>query len=150
MGSSLINHIQSGPMPITKEIPLHLEAFCSTLWNTIRSTTPSSCSDQSRCRTDPNYQSRRRVITDPAAEKLLLDATKKSVIFQKSELFVHSMSTAHVESFNNFLNLLHNKRIAFGNDTYKLKTAMADGFWNDGKAQFSKTIWSAHVASLAQ
>ena len=87
-----------------------------------------SCSDQSCCRTDPNYQSRRRVITDPAAEKLLLDAIKKSVIFQKSELFVHNMSTAHVESFNNSLNLLHNKRISFGNDTYKMKTAMVVGF----------------------
>ena len=110
----------------------------------------ASCSDQSRCRTDPNYQSRRRVITDPAAEKLLLDAIKKSVIFQKSKLFVHNMSTAHVESFNNSLNVLYNKRISFGNDTYKMKTAMAVGFWNEGKEQFSKTIWSAHVASLGQ
>ena len=110
----------------------------------------SSYSDQSRCRTDPNYQSRRRTITYPAAEKLLLDAIKKSVIFQKSKLFVHNMSTAHVESFNNSLNVLHNKRISFGNDTYKMKTAMAVGFWNEGKEQFSKTIWSAHVASLGQ
>ena len=45
----------------------------------------SSYSDHSRCRTDPNYQSCRRTITYPAAEKLLLDAIKKSVIYEESE-----------------------------------------------------------------
>ena len=45
----------------------------------------SSYSDQSRCRTDPNYQSFRHVITYPTPEKLLLDAIKKSVIYEESE-----------------------------------------------------------------
>ena len=53
------------------------------------------------------------------------------VLFQKSELFVQDISTAHVESFNNSLNVLHNNRISFGNDTYQMKTATAVSFWND-------------------
>ena len=108
----------------------------------------SNCFPESRCKREPLYESRRRRITDPVAENLLRTALEKSVIIRKAELFVHNMSTASVESFNNTLNVLHDKRISFGDKTYKMKTALAVGFWNEGKAKFREQVWKTHVQNL--
>ena len=51
----------------------------------------------------------------------------------KAELFVHYMLTANVMHFNNAINVLHDKRISFGDKTYNIRTALAVGFWNWGK-----------------
>ena len=70
----------------------------------------------------------------------------------KAELFVHNMLTANVMYFNNTINVLHDKRISFGDKTYKIITALALGFWNEGnpspETKFGKlmkkklNIWS--------
>ena len=41
--------------------------------------------------------------------------------------------TASVESFNNTLKVLNKKKISFEDKTYNMKTALAVGFWNEGK-----------------
>ena len=43
------------------------------------------------------------------------------------------MLTANVMYFNNIINVLHDKRISFGDKTYKIITALAVGFWYEGK-----------------
>ena len=48
----------------------------------------------------------RPVISNPVPEKLLFAINK--YVIQKSERFVRNMSTAYVESSNNFLNILLN------------------------------------------
>lgn len=107
-----------------------------------------ACSPVSRCKTEAGYQSRRRVIMDPEAERMLRAALTKCILVSKAEFFVHNMSSAHVESFNNTLNVLHDKRISFGMPTYKMKTAIAVGYWNCGKTQFADKVWRSHLSRI--
>lgn len=107
-----------------------------------------NCSLSSRCRRQDMYEPRHVLITDTVAEDMLRKALQKSIIYAKAEHFVFNMSTAHVESFNNTLNTVHDKRISFGMRSYKMKTALAVGNSNDTKSGFSAEVWNIHIAKL--
>ena len=43
------------------------------------------------------------------------------------------MLKTNVMYFNNTINVLDDKRISFGDKTFKIITALYVGFWNEGK-----------------
>ena len=109
----------------------------------------SGCPETSRCKTDTAagrlYNPSKKPIFSDKAEQLLRDAMEKSHMYKNASLYVENMSTAHVESFNTTLNVIHDKRISFGHATYKCKTAMAVGVWNVGKDTFSDRVWETLI-----
>ena len=93
----------------------------------------SQCFPTARCKQDPNYEPSRIVITDVIAEQMLRNAIISSNVYRKASLYTMNMSTAHVESFNNQLNIFQDKRICFGNLAYKMRTKLAVCIWNENQ-----------------
>ncbi|CAC5408340.1 unnamed protein product [Mytilus coruscus] len=61
------------------------------------------CSESSRCRKDTNYEPSRIVISDPVAEKLLVNAILGSNIYKYANDYTLGRDTFYVESFNNVI-----------------------------------------------
>ena len=108
----------------------------------------TDCAIMSRCRRQENYEPQHQKLQDEVSIRLLTKAVEDSVIYKKADLFIYNMSTAHVESFNNSLNVVHDKRITFGMQAYKMRTALAVGYWNDSKDVFTKAVWKYFVEQL--
>ena len=89
------------------------------------------CHQLSRCKTDANYEPSRHVITDSAAERLLTTAITKFVLYTGAQDYILAKDSYHVESFNNTMNIFHDKRIAFGNEQYNAKSNLAVCHWNE-------------------
>jgi hypothetical protein len=91
----------------------------------------SKCHETSRCRTDPNYEPSKFIITSEAAKVSLLECLHKHKIYKKAEEYCKCRDTHYVESFNNALLQYHDKRIVFGPETYKLRMDLAIIDWNE-------------------
>jgi hypothetical protein len=102
-----------------------------------------NCSEESRCRNDPNYEPSKQLIRDPKAEDLLRTAIKKSVVYKSPEDFVYAMDTFYVESFNNVLNIFLDKRIHFGDESYKMRTCLAICHWNENVDRDATSFYQA-------
>ena len=110
----------------------------------------TACNPQSRCRRQADYEPRHQMLQEDISVSLLTKAIEDSIIFKKAELFVHNMSTAQVDSFNNSLNVVHDKRISFSMQSYKMRTALSVGFWNDSKKHFCHSVWKTYFIALNQ
>ena len=108
----------------------------------------TDCAIMSRCCRQENYEPRHQRLQDEVSIRLLTKAVEDSVINKKANLFIYNMSTAHVESFNNSLNVVHDNRITFGMQAYKMRTALAVGYCNDSKDVFTKAAWKCFVEQL--
>lgn len=102
-----------------------------------------NCSDESRCRQDPNYEPSKLLIRDPRAEDLLKTAIRKTVVYKSPEDFVYAMDTFYVESFNNVLNIFLDKRIHFGDESYKMRTSLAICHWNENVDRQATSVYQA-------
>ena len=89
-----------------------------------------NCLEESRCKTDANYEPTKTQIKDSDAERILIQAIKGLQIYKNAEDYVHCIDTHYVESFNNVALVYHDKRISFGNKEYKRRTNMAVLDWN--------------------
>lgn len=101
-----------------------------------------NCLDTSRCKTDINYEPSRTVITNPKGEKMLENAIKSSVIYKSPEDFILSRSSSYVESFNNVMNIFQDKRIAFSDMQYNLRSQLAVLHWNENVDREFTSIWN--------
>ncbi|KAH3864984.1 hypothetical protein DPMN_028017 [Dreissena polymorpha] len=101
-----------------------------------------NCLDTSRCKTDKNYEQSRTVITKPKVEKMLENAIKSSLIYKSPENFSVSRSTSYVESFNNVMNIFQDKRIAFSDIQYNMKSQIAVLHWNENVDREFTSIWN--------
>ena len=108
----------------------------------------TDCAIMSRCCRQENYEPRHQRLQDEVSIRLLTKAVEDSVINKKANLFIYNMSTAHVESFNNSLNVVHDNRITFGMQAYKMRTALAVGYCNNSKDVFTKAAWKCFVEQL--
>jgi hypothetical protein len=99
------------------------------------------CHTSSRCQRDPNYEISHKVITNPHAEKLLLNVIKNSVIFKNPQDCRLCRDTFYVESFNNVINVYQDKRISFSNDQYKARSNLAVCHWNENVDREFTSIW---------
>ncbi|CAC5378964.1 unnamed protein product [Mytilus coruscus] len=91
----------------------------------------TGCSESSRCRKDTNYEPSRIVISDPVAEKLLVNAILGSNIYKYANDYTLGRDTFYVESFNNVINIYQNKRISFGDLQYNARNNLAVCHWNE-------------------
>ena len=80
---------------------------------------------------DPNYEISRKVITDPRAEKLLLEVIKNSVVFKNPQDYRLCRDTYYVESFNDVVNVYQDKRISFSDEQYNARANLAVCHWNE-------------------
>ena len=93
------------------------------------------CHPSSRCRWSENYEPRKEYLSSPVAESLLRTAIMKSTLYLASKDFVHGRYTSHVESFNNTMNMFHDKRIYYGDLEYKARSYMAGLYWNENSGR---------------
>lgn len=100
-----------------------------------------NCNPQSRCRTQPNYQPSKLLIRDPVALRLFTNALRKSVVYKHPEAYVYAIDTYFVESYNNVLNVYHDKRICFGNTQYEMRTNLTTLDWNENANRPHTSIW---------
>ena len=85
----------------------------------------------SRCKADRNYEPSRIIITDSKAEQMLQTAIMNSQIFKSPSDFVLGKDTFYVESFNNTMNIFHDKRIAYGSLEYNTRCHVSVLHWNE-------------------
>jgi hypothetical protein len=110
----------------------------------------TNCSPKSRCQTDLNYESSRIKITTQKAEELLTRIIKKSTLFMGAADFVLGRSTAHVESFNNTMNMFHDKRIYYKDREYDVRSKTAVLHWNDNAGREHTSVWTPKSQSTAR
>ena len=102
----------------------------------------SECPEISRCKTDPHHENSNIIITSPIAEKLLTDAIMKSDLYKHADDFNLAQDTFHTESFNNTMNIFHDKRVAFGKQQYALRSHLAILHWNENVGREHTSILS--------
>lgn len=98
-----------------------------------------SCHVSSRCKKDPNYEISRKVITDPKAEKLLLDVLRNADIFKYG--YRICKDTYFVERFNYVVNIYYGKRIPFSNNQCSAKAKLSVCHWNKIVEREVSFIW---------
>ena len=96
------------------------------------------CPSASRCWSDLNYEPSKKVITDKKAERLLLNVLTQSQIYKNPSYFHLAKETSYVESFNNHLNMWHDKRIKFGQKQFRTQSELAVISWNETTPVFQK------------
>jgi hypothetical protein len=101
----------------------------------------TQCDATSRCRKDPNYELSRITLTEEPAIRMLEGVIKKAAIYKNAENFVHAKDTFYVESFNNSLNMFHDKRIVFYKQ-YKMRTDLTICHWNENVDRPYTSIYS--------
>lgn len=106
------------------------------------------CHETSRCHVDSNYLPSKVIIQSPEAEKIFLKAIMNTAIYKDAESFVLAMDTFYVESFNNCLNVYHDKRIAFGHQQYQLRTNLAILHWNENINREYTSVWTPFAADI--
>ena len=102
----------------------------------------SACASSSRCKQDPNYEPSRIVVTNPKADKLLRNAIEGSVIYKSPHDYVLARDTSYVESFNNVMNIFQDKRIAFSNTQYMIRSHLAVLHWNENVDRAYTSVWN--------
>jgi hypothetical protein len=107
------------------------------------------CLCTSRCKTDPNYMPSRQILTDPFAKTLLLTTVRSLDVYKHSENYVHGMSSSLVESFNNSLNIFHDKRVgSLSLQNYSLKTNLAIIHWNENVKSGKKVVTHRYHSNI--
>ena len=89
------------------------------------------CHPTSRCRSEALYELSKVVLADPVAINLLTKCIKSSAVYKRAPDFVKALDTCHVESFNNVLNVFHDKRIVFQSTQYEMRTDLTVCHWNE-------------------
>lgn len=105
----------------------------------------SSCHQSSRCKMDPKYELSRIGITNPKAEKLLLQTITNSNIYKHAEDYRLGKGTSYVESFNNVLNVYQDKRISFTDDQYNMRAFLAVCHWNENVDREFTSVWKPNA-----
>ena len=107
----------------------------------------NNCPPASRCQTDPRYEPSRIVLWDPMAKTLLCNAIVKSTLYRGAEDFVHGMNTSHVESFNNVMNMYHDKRIYYSDEEYLARSYISVLYWNENSGREFTSTWQPPVGA---
>ncbi|CAH1242614.1 Hypp6894 [Branchiostoma lanceolatum] len=90
----------------------------------------SDCAPISRCRQDEAYTPSRTVITNPIAEKLLMDFIHKTVVYKNPDNYIYAKDTHYCESFNNAVLMHLDKRVCYQKDSYIMRMNLGILDWN--------------------
>jgi hypothetical protein len=74
-------------------------------------------------------------------KKLLVNVVRQSLIHQHPDDFVHAMDTGIIVSFQNTMNIFHDKRIAFGSTQYLSRSHLAVCHWNENVGHDYTSVW---------
>ena len=102
------------------------------------------CPNESRCRTDPNYQPSRELLTQDCSKDLLRKSIKETVVYKNPANFCHAKDTFYVESFNNTLLIFMDKRVAFGDAEYMARSQLGTLHWNENVDRGSTSVYRRH------
>ena len=105
------------------------------------------CQTISRCKTDPNFELSKKLITDSSAESLLSKTIQSSTLFKSAKDFSYGKDSHYVESYNNVLNIFTDKRIAFSSEEYELRVRLATLHWNENVDRGFTSEWQAPSAA---
>jgi hypothetical protein len=106
----------------------------------------SNCHASSRCKTSEVYEPSRRLLESPRARELLTNTIKKSTIFASAKDYVHGRYSSHVESFNNVMNMFHDKRIYYSDQEYNTRSQISVLYWNENSGRKVNSVWTANGA----
>ena len=65
-----------------------------------------------------------------------------SNLYKHPEDYVLAKDTYYVESFNNTMNIFQDKRIAFGDHTYRARSYLAVCHWNENVDREYTSVWN--------
>ncbi len=65
----------------------------------------------------------------------------ETAVYKNAKHYVLAMDTYYVESFNNVLNVYHDKHIAFDNPHYKMQTNLTILHWNENVNREFTSVW---------
>ena len=100
------------------------------------------CSQEARCQRERGqYQPSTAYIYHQPAVQALRNVLSKSLIYKKAELYCLAKDTYYVESFNNVMNIFQDKRIAFTDAQYNLRSHLAVLHWNENVNREYTSIW---------
>jgi hypothetical protein len=102
----------------------------------------TKCFPDARCKKDPQYEPSSVLIESPVAEKLLRDKLTRSIIYKHPQDFKYARDTFYTESFNNTVNIFQDKRIAFGDQQYSLRSYLAVLHWNENVGREYTSIYN--------
>ena len=108
----------------------------------------TDCDPDSRCKKDSNYEPSKLIIQDAKAIALYEKAIQSTVIYSNPQDYIFAMDTYYVESFNNVLNMFHDKRIAFQNEEYTGRSELAVCHWSENVNRDYTSTWSPAVFLL--
>ena len=104
----------------------------------------TKCHSSSRCRQkEYPYIPSRIVIDDPKAISLLTREIISSTLYKHPEDFVLCKETAHVESFNNTMNMFQDKRIYYSDTEYLTRSKVSVLHWNENAGRPHTSTWKA-------
>ena len=108
----------------------------------------AACHPTSRCRTDANYVPSKVLVRNAWAVELLRKAIRSTIVYKQPANYCRAQDTFYVESFNNTLNIWHDKRINFMEMQFKMRTNWAILHWNENVDRPFTSIWEgpAHNA----
>lgn len=109
----------------------------------------SGCRDDSRCKIDGNYRPSKMLLS-PFSEGLLQKAIVTSDLYKHAEDYVWAMDTYYVESFNNVLNIFQDKRIAFDEEQFKMRSQLAILHWNNNVDREFTSVWQSESTNLTK
>ena len=111
----------------------------------------NNCDEGARCKRDMadfgKYNPSKEIITDPVAEQLLRQALTSTLVYKNPQDFCLAMDTYYVESFNNVLNVFHDKRISFHKQQYNLRTNLTICHWNENVDRPFTSSWNLEDAT---
>jgi hypothetical protein len=91
-----------------------------------------SCHKGARCQVDgKDYEPSKTLLQDPKAELMLTNFLKSCKVYKEAENYKNCKNTHYVESFNNSALQYVDKRIAFGEASYKLRINLSIMDWNE-------------------
>ena len=100
-----------------------------------------NCSARGRCRREADYQPSKLVIRSELALQLYTKALHKTVIYTRPQDYSHAIDTYYVESYNNVLNVYHDKRIVFRKPQFEMRTNLTTLDWNENANREHTSIW---------
>ena len=77
------------------------------------------------------------------------DAIRKSMLYRFADYFVLGRDTAYVESFNNTMNMFHDKHVFYSDLEYGMRSHIAVLYWNEHVGRHHTSIWMPTSANRA-
>lgn len=97
----------------------------------------ANCPPQSRCKNNQNYEPSNLIITN----NFSVTPFTGFGVYKAPKDFLHVLDTYYVDSFNNVLNMFHDKCTQLRDDSYNMRTGLAICHWNENVDRHSTGLY---------